>query len=369
VVRGAEEADIGFMRRAFQLAESGLGLAAPNPMVGAVVVSDGRVVGQGWHEGPGTPHAEIVALREAGDRARGATLYVTLEPCSHHGRTGPCAPAVAGSGVARVVAAIQDPNPQVDGSGFELLRRAGIMVDVGICRSEGEELILGFATRMRTGRPHVTLKMAASLDGKIPARDGSSTWITGEEARRDAHRMRAGSGAVIVGAGTAISDRPHLTVRLEGYRGRQPLRVVADSSGRTPPDGPLFDGSAPTLIATSRRVPDEVRRAWVERGARVVAVGDESVRVSALLEYLGDEGIQEALIEGGQTLAWSAVEEGSIDRLVLYIAPKLIGGESAPGVIGGKGFDSLAEALLMDITRVERLGPDLKVVADVHRDR
>jgi len=369
VVRGYEEADIGFMRRALELAESGLGLAPPNPMVGAVVVSDGRVVGEGWHEGPGTPHAEIIALQEAGDRARGATLYVTLEPCSQHGRTGPCAPAVAGSGVARVVASIQDPNPQVDGRGFELLRRAGLRVDVGACWSEGQELILGFATHGRTGRPHVTLKLAASLDGKIAARDGSSTWITGEDARRDAHRLRARSGAVIVGAGTAISDRPRLTVRLEGYRGRQPLRVVADSSGRTPPDGPLFDGSAPTLIATSRRVPDECRRAWVEGGARVVAVGDESVRLSDLLEHLGDEGIQEVLIEGGQTLAWSAVEEGVVDRLVLYLAPKVIGGESAPGILGGKGFASLADAVALDLRSVEMVGPDIKVVGDVHRDR
>jgi diaminohydroxyphosphoribosylaminopyrimidine deaminase/5-amino-6-(5-phosphoribosylamino)uracil reductase len=369
VVRGYEEADIGFMRRALELAENGLGLAAPNPMVGAVVVSGGRVVGEGWHEGPGAPHAEMIALREAGDRARGATLYVTLEPCSHHGRTGPCAPAVAESGVGRVVAAIRDPNPQVDGRGFDLLRRAGLQVDVGACRSEGEELILGFATHVRTGRPHVTLKMAASLDGKIAARDGSSTWITGEGARRDAHRLRARSGAVIVGAGTAISDRPRLTVRLEGYRGRQPLRVVADSSGRTPADGPLFDGTAPTLIATSRRVPDEVRRAWVEGGAAVVAVGDEAVGLADLLDHLGKEGIQEALIEGGQTLAWSAVEEGVVDRVVLYLAPKLIGGESAPGILGGKGFGTLADAPAVDLRSVEMVGPDVKVVGDVHRDR
>jgi len=370
VVRGDEEADIVFMGRALELADKGLGLAAPNPMVGAVVVSGGRVVGEGWHEGPGAPHAEILALREAGDRARGATLYVTLEPCSHHGRTGPCASAVAGSGVERVVASIRDPNPQVDGRGFELLRRAGLRVDVGACRSEGEELILGFATHARTGRPHVTLKLAASLDGKIAARDGSSTWITGEDARRDAHRLRARSGAVIVGAGTAISDRPRLTVRLEGYRGRQPLRVVADSSGRTPADGPLFDGSAPTLIATSRRVPDEVRRAWVEGGASVVVVvGDESVRLSDLLGHLGEEGIQEVLIEGGQTLAWSAVEEGVVDRLVLYLAPKLIGGESAPGILGGKGFGTLADAPGVDLRSVEMVGPDVKVVGDVHRDR
>src|SRR5439155_17648596 len=195
---------------------------------------------------------------------------------------------VAEAGIARVVAAMRDPNPPVDGRGFDLLRHRGLGVESGLMASEAANLVRGFAMSVTEGRPFVTLKLAASLDGKVAARDGSSTWITGAEARRDVHRLRARSGAVIVGAGTAVSDRPRLTVRLEGYRGRQPLRVVADASGRTPEDGPLFDGSAPTLIATSRRVPDEVRRAWVEAGARVVAVGDEIVRLTDLLDHLGE---------------------------------------------------------------------------------
>jgi diaminohydroxyphosphoribosylaminopyrimidine deaminase/5-amino-6-(5-phosphoribosylamino)uracil reductase len=365
------QTDVTFMRRGFELAAKGLGLARPNPMVGAVVVADGRVVGEGWHEGPGTPHAEILALLQAGDRARGATLYVTLEPCAHTGRTGPCAPVVADAGIARVVTSVQDPFPEVDGRGFSLLRSRGVVVETGLLAEEGHELIRGFATHASTERPFVTLKLAASLDGRIAARDGSSTWITGEESRRDAHGLRARAGAVMVGAGTAIADRPRLTVRLDGYRGRQPLRVVMDASGRTPPDGPLFDGSAPTLIVTSRRSTKEVRRSWVEGGAEVAVSGDQEIGLGQVLDVLGHEPhqIQDLLIEGGSTLAWSAIRDGVVDRLVLYLAPKLVGGDSSPGILGGKGFETLADAASVEIRSIDRLGSDIKVVADVHRDR
>jgi diaminohydroxyphosphoribosylaminopyrimidine deaminase/5-amino-6-(5-phosphoribosylamino)uracil reductase len=369
-VQLVEDAEGAYMDRAIALARKGLGLAPPNPMVGAIVVSDGRVVGEGWHEGPGTEHAEVMALRHAGPRARGATLFVTLEPCSHQGRTGPCAPVVADAGVARVVAAVRDPNPAVDGRGFEILRERGVAVEHGPRAEEAADLIKGFATSMTEARPFVTLKLAASLDGKIAARDGSSTWITGEESRRDAHELRARSGAIVVGAGTAVADRPRLTVRLDGYRGRQPLRVVVDASGRTAPEGPLFDGTAPTMVATSSRAAGETREAWASAGATVVEVGDQAISLASLMDHLWRaEGVQEVLIEGGSALAWSVVAEGVVDRFVLYIAPKLIGGESAPSILGGKGFESLADARSLDITSVTRLGQDLKVVADVHRDR
>jgi diaminohydroxyphosphoribosylaminopyrimidine deaminase/5-amino-6-(5-phosphoribosylamino)uracil reductase len=369
-VEPIEGGDSGFLHRAFELARNGLGLAPPNPMVGAVVVRDGRIVGEGWHQGPGTPHAEVVAVRSAGPKARGATLFVTLEPCSHQGRTPPCAPAVAEAGIVRVVAAVQDPNPEVDGRGFHHLRQAGVEVESGLLRDEGRELIRGFAHWMRTGRPFVTLKLAASLDGKIAARDGSSTWITGDAARRDAHLLRARSGAVVVGSGTALADHPRLTVRLDGYRGRQPLRVVVDRSGRVPARGPLFDGSAPTLVATSDRVASGVIETWESAGADVVSFGGDDVGLGRLMELLGREPreIQDVLIEGGSTLAWSAVREGIVDRFVVYFAPKLLGGESAPGILGGKGFESLADAVPLEIRSVERIGDDLKVVADVHRD-
>jgi diaminohydroxyphosphoribosylaminopyrimidine deaminase / 5-amino-6-(5-phosphoribosylamino)uracil reductase len=355
------------MRRAVELAGKGLGLAAPNPMVGAVVVKDGRVVGEGWHEGPGTAHAEVTALRSAGETARGGTLYVTLEPCSHHGRTPPCAPAVAEAGIARVVAAARDPNPAVDGRGFVLLRGAGIEVIEGVLADEGAELIAGFANHVRTGLPLVRLKMASSLDGKVAARDGSSRWITGEAAREDVHRLRAASGAIVVGAGTAAVDDPSLIVRLPGYRGRPPLRVLLDSRGRTPADGALFDRSAPTLVATTPACTAEARAAWEDSGAEVLAIegpgASGSVPLRALMEALGKRDIQDVLIEGGPTVAWAAVEEGVVDRFVLYLAPKLIGGRDAPGVLGGEGIARIGDAVPIAFTRVERLGDDLKVVA------
>jgi diaminohydroxyphosphoribosylaminopyrimidine deaminase/5-amino-6-(5-phosphoribosylamino)uracil reductase len=366
-------ADHRFMERALALAANGLGLAAPNPMVGAVVVAGGEIVGEGWHEGPGTPHAELIALREAGERARGATLYTTLEPCSHQGRTPPCAPAVARAGIERVVAAVRDPNPVVDGGGFRILRDAGVGVDDGVLAGVATRLIEGFAKHVTTGLPFVTLKMAASLDGKVAARDGTSRWITGPEAREDVHRLRASSGAIMVGAGTVLADDPSLTVRLDGFRGRPPLRVAVDASGRVPGTAALFDGKAPTLIATVPSLDESVRRGWETAGAEVLTVDrtddERGVSLPLLIELLGKRDVQNVLIEGGPTVAWSAVEGGIVGRLVLYLAPKLIGGVGAPGIMGGGGVDSIADAVPVEIVEVTRLGSDLKVVADVHRDR
>jgi diaminohydroxyphosphoribosylaminopyrimidine deaminase/5-amino-6-(5-phosphoribosylamino)uracil reductase len=355
------------MRRAFALAREGLGLAAPNPLVGAVVVRDGAIVGEGWHEGPGTPHAEVHALAAAGPNARGATLYVTLEPCSHQGRTPPCAPKVREAGIARVVAAIRDPNPVVDGRGLALLAGGGLDVVDGVLADEAMVQNAGFFKHIRVGIPFVTLKMAASLDGKVAACDGSSRWITGEEARRDVHRLRAESGAVVVGAGTAAADDPSLTVRLDGYRGRQPLRVLVDGRGRVPARGALFDGTAPTLVATTAAVPERAVRAWRAAGAEVLVQerDGETVSVSGVMESLGKRGVVSALIEGGPTLAWSAVAEGAVDRFVLYVAPKLIGGSEAPGVLGGTGVAGIGDAVPGQIESVDRLGPDLRITASL----
>jgi diaminohydroxyphosphoribosylaminopyrimidine deaminase/5-amino-6-(5-phosphoribosylamino)uracil reductase len=361
------------MRRALELAARGLGLAPPNPMVGALVASDGEVVGEGWHEGPGTAHAEIRAVRAAGDRARGATLYVTLEPCSHQGRTPPCAPVVAGSGVSRVVVGTRDPNPVVDGRGLAHLRAEGLDVAEGICGEEARDLVAGFSKHVTTGLPFVRLKLAMSLDGKVAARDGSSRWITGEAARRDAHRLRAAAGAIVVGVGTVVSDDPALTVRLDGYRGRQPLRVVLDGNGRTPPDAAVLGRDAPTLVFTTASAPSERRTAWESAGAEVLveggAAGSSHLDLARVAELLGARDVQEVLIEGGPTIAWSALEGGLVDRLVVYVAPKLIGGVGAPSALGGSGIASIADAFPISIVSVERLEEDLKVVADVHRDR
>jgi diaminohydroxyphosphoribosylaminopyrimidine deaminase / 5-amino-6-(5-phosphoribosylamino)uracil reductase len=366
------------MRRALRLADRGLGLASPNPRVGAVVVSGGRVVGEGWHEGPGTPHAEAAAVAAAGDRAQGATLFVTLEPCSHHGRTPPCADALIRAQVARVIMGVRDPNPLVDGRGLDRLAAAGVEVVEGVLGEQCARVIEGFQRHVRTGRPFVTLKAAASLDGKVAAADGSSRWITGRESRRDAHLLRAAADAVLVGSGTVAADDPSLTVRLEEFRGRQPLRVVVDGSGRTPAHAAVFDGRAPALVAATQSVLPAVRRRWEGTGAEVQVVDelDEEGRPSLrrLMELLGKRDVQSVLIEGGPTLSWSAVRQGLVDRLVLYLAPKLIGGRAAPSVLGGGGVATVGDALPLGIVSVERLGDGIKVVAegegktDVHRD-
>lgn len=370
-------ADEAFLREALDLAQRGLGMCAPNPMVGAVVVRDGAVVGRGWHLGPGTPHAEVLALRDAGDRAHGGTLYVTLEPCSHTGRTPPCAPAVVEAGIARVVAGLRDPNPAVDGRGFAILREAGVRVDDGVLGRACSALVEGFVTHVRTGLPFVTLKLASTLDGRTAARDGTSRWITGEEARAEVHLLRARSGAVVVGAGTVAADDPSLTVRLDGYQGRQPLRVLVDSSGRTPVSRRVFDGEAQLVIATTERG-GGAAAAWTATGADVLTLpaGPFGVSMPALMRALGERGVLDVLIEGGSELAWTSVEERVVDRLVLYMAPKVVGGRAAPGVLGGDGVDTIGDAIGAFIESVEMVGKGVRIVADlragadgVHRDR
>jgi diaminohydroxyphosphoribosylaminopyrimidine deaminase/5-amino-6-(5-phosphoribosylamino)uracil reductase len=361
--------DESFMRRALELARRGRGKSSPNPMVGAVVVSpDGRIVGEGWHEWPGTRHAEPMALAAAGSEARGATLYVTLEPCNHTGRTPPCAPAVIAAGIRRVVAATGDPNPNVNGQGFALLRDAGLRVEVGPMAAQAERLTAGFLKHTRTGLPFVTLKMAASLDGRVAARDGSSRWITGSAARDDVHSTRAESDAIMVGAGTVAADDPSLTIRLDGYDGRAPLRVVVDGRGRTPPAAAVCDRAAPTLVATTPMAPAARLDEWRSAGSEVVVFdpvkgSGPEVPLRALMAELGRRDVQTVLLEGGPTLAWSAVRDGVVDRFVLYLAPKLVGGTNAPGVLGGEGIPGMDRALGVRIEDVERIGDDLKVVA------
>jgi len=365
--------DETLMRRALDLAGRGRGLVSPNPLVGAVLVRDGRVVGEGWHEGPGTAHAEAMALGGAGEDARGATLVVTLEPCDHHGRTPPCTDALLGAGVAEVVAAAGDPNPVVDGRGFARLREGGVRVRTGVLLREAERQNAAFRRHVVTGLPFVTLKMAATLDGKVAARDGSSRWITGETARADVHRLRAVSDAIVVGAGTAIADDPALTVRDPDYRGRPVLRVVVDAAGRVPATGRLFSPEAPTLVATSEGADADAVDAWRAAGAEVVAFPSvpraEGVPLSDLMAHLGKRDVQSVLLEGGPTLAFSAVRDGVVNRVVLYLAPKLLGGDAAPGVLAGQGLAPVGDAVDLEIVSVGRAGPDLKVEADVHRDR
>jgi diaminohydroxyphosphoribosylaminopyrimidine deaminase/5-amino-6-(5-phosphoribosylamino)uracil reductase len=361
------------MRRALELAARGWGRVSPNPLVGCVLVRDGRVVAEGWHEGPGTEHAEAMALRQAGERAAGATAFVTLEPCDHHGRTPPCARALIRAGVEGVIAATGDPNPIVDGSGFRALRDAGLTVEEGLLGEEATRQNIAFRTHVRTGRPFVRLKMASSLDGKAAARDGSSKWITGEEARADVQRLRAWSDAVVVGSGTALADDPRLTVRDPAFASaRPPVRVVVDPSGRVPGDRRAFDTAAPTLVATTELAPTTRRQEWVDAGADVAVLdrdGTGGVSLPALVEMLGKRDVQGVLIEGGPTVAWSAIRDGVVDQLILYLAPMLVGGHGAMGWLAGSGFAPIGRAASVDIVSIGRVGSDVKVVADVHRDR
>lgn len=371
--RGAVDEHTEHMGRALGLAERGWGRTSPNPMVGAMLVQGDRVVGEGWHEGPGTAHAEAMALAGAGASARGATLYCTLEPCDHTGRTGPCTRSLIEAGIARAFVATGDPNPLVDGRGFKALQDAGVQVHSGLLADRARRLNEAFERHVTTGMPFVALKMASSLDGKTAAADGTSKWITGEAARADVQRLRAWSDAVVVGAGTASADDPALSLRDPRYsQARPPLRVLVDTAGRTPATGRLFDGGAPTLVATSDRTSDERMDEWTRAGSEVLVLPCDvagGVSLTALIEALGKRDAQAVLVEGGATLAWSFVRDRLVDKIILFMAPKLIGGSEAPGVLMGGGSASLGEAFALRFDSVERIGDDLRLEAYVHRDR
>lgn len=363
--------DERFMRQALALAERARGLTSPNPLVGAVVVVDGRVVGEGFHGGAGRAHAEIEALAAAADRARGSTLYVTMEPCVHEGRTPPCAPAVIAAGVRRVVVSATDPNPLVDGRGLTALRAAGLEVRSGVLEEEVARQNRVFFTAMRAGRPHVTLKAAMTLDGKIADVHGTSRWITGEAARRVAHRLRAESDAIVVGVGTVLRDDPQLTVRLGRPWPREPLRVVLDSRARTPAAAALVAAGTPAraLIAVAADAPPARVRALEAAGATVVPVAArrDGVDPVALLADLHAREVRAVLVEGGAEVHASFLEAGVVDRVAVFVAPRLLGGRAAPSPIGGAGR-TLKDALPLGPFAVTPLGDDLLLEADVLRE-
>ena len=354
------------MRRALALARRGLGRTAPNPAVGCVIARGSEVVGEGYHARAGEPHAEVVALREAGEAARGAEVFVTLEPCAHHGRTPPCTEALIAAGVRRVVYATDDADPRTAGRSAAVLRAAGIEVEAGVLADEARELNEGYFRHKTTGRPFGLLKMAASLDGKTATRAGHSQWITGEAARRHVQRLRNHCEAVVVGVGTVRRDDPSLTCRLRG--GRNPLRVIADSVARTPPAAKVLAAGPPgCLIATTARAPAERLRRLEAAGAEVLILPAEAGRVSlpTLWEELGRRNVMTALLEGGGTLAAGALAAGVVQKLALFTAPLLIGGCAAPSVMDGEGCELLTEALPCRLHRTRRLGADLLIEAYV----
>lgn len=356
-----EAADYAYMAEALRLAGRGLHTTTPNPRVGCVIVNGGEVVGVGWHERAGGPHAEIVALAQAGSRARGATLYLTLEPCSHQGRTPPCADRVVAAGVARVVAAMQDTDPRVAGRGFERLRAAGIALEIGVLEADARALNVGFIARTTRGTPWLRLKAAASLDGRTALANGTSQWITGEAARRDGHAWRARSCAVLTGIGTVKDDDPRLTVR-HVETSRQPLKVVVDSRLETPPTARVLDGGH-VLIASARDDRDAAVP-LIDRGAEVVALPNPHGKVDLpeLMRELARRGINEVLAEAGTKLSGSLIREGVVDELLLYLAPCLLG-DTAAGIAALPELASLDQRRRLAIRDLRMVGEDLRILA------
>ena len=367
------------MRRALELAAAGAGWVSPNPLVGCVIVKDGAVVGRGSHQRFGAPHAEVHALREAGRLAQNAVLYVTLEPCCHTGKTPPCVDAILQAQVGRVVVAMRDPNPQVDGGGLSRLASAGIDVTLGVCEAEARRLNEAFAKYITTRRPFVTSKSAITLDGKIATRSGASRWITGEAARAAGHQLRHANDAILVGIGTVLQDDPQLTTRFflpppsgrgSGgglQRGANPLRVVVDSTLRLPPTAQVADAAADrrTLIATTAQAADAKARALQERGVEVLrlpACGDGRVSLDALCAALGERGVASVLVEGGAALTAALLRQRLIDKMVIFVAPKIIGGDGI-SVFGPCGVDTMEQVLSLQRLASLQVGDDVMLEA------
>jgi diaminohydroxyphosphoribosylaminopyrimidine deaminase/5-amino-6-(5-phosphoribosylamino)uracil reductase len=354
--------DHAFMARAIALTERGRETATPNPSVGCVLVKDGRIIGEGWHAKAGEPHAEALALAAASESPEGSTVYVTLEPCAHQGRTGPCADKLIAARVARVVAAIQDPFPAVNGRGAARLREAGIPVDVGLMEAEAREAHRGFLSRVTRGRPWITIKAAASLDGRIALANGESRWITSEAARRDVHAMRARACAVLTGIGTVLRDDPELSVRHVPCS-RQPRRILIDSRLEVSPQARILQGEPAIVFAMD---PDQRKRGLLEAaGAEVVAAPVDPAKpgktdLAAIAQELGRRGFNEVMVETGSRLNGSLLIAGIVDEIVLYLAPKLLG-DSAQGLFALPEFTSLHQVLQPRITDVRSVGNDLRI--------
>ncbi|MFA7318436.1 MAG: bifunctional diaminohydroxyphosphoribosylaminopyrimidine deaminase/5-amino-6-(5-phosphoribosylamino)uracil reductase RibD [Sulfuricella sp.] len=349
------------MAQSLQLAQQGLYTTTPNPRVGCVIVQGGKVVGEGWHERAGEPHAEVHALKRAGEAARGATVYVTLEPCSHYGRTPPCAEALIRAGAGRVVVAMRDPNPMVSGQGIAMLELAGIPTACGLLENEARELNAGFISRMERGRPWLRLKVAATLDGKTALNNGVSQWITGPDARRDAHRLRARSCAMLTGIGTVLADDPALNVR-EVETSRQPLKVVVDAGLRMPPNAKILQG-AKTLVVTGC-ADEALIRPLQDAGAEVLVLPAQQGRIDLvqLLRELGRRGCNEVTAEAGKGLNGALLQAGVVDELVMYLAPMLFG-DKAQGMFGLPEIGAMEQRLELDLRDVRMLGCDMRVTA------
>jgi diaminohydroxyphosphoribosylaminopyrimidine deaminase/5-amino-6-(5-phosphoribosylamino)uracil reductase len=355
-----------WMRRALRLAEKGRGRTSPNPMVGAILVKDGNVVGEGYHVKAGEAHAEVVALQQAGEEARGAILYLNLEPCTHYGKTPPCSPKVIEAGVKRVVIGIGDPNPLVKGKGIEMMRKAGLDIETGILEEECRRLNEAFCKYILKKEPFVILKVAATLDGKIATRDGDSKWISGEASRRFVHKLRDRVDGVLVGIGTVLKDDPQLTARIRG--GRDPYRIVLDSWLKIPEEAKVI-GTFPSkaiIVATGLAPKDKIEK-LEKRGVQILILDSQEgkINLKSCLSKLGEMGITSLLVEGGSQVNGSFLDEGLIDKLLLFLSPRLMGDHQALGIFGGRGGSTLQEAVALREIKTRRFGKDLLIESDL----
>lgn len=349
-----------YMELALNQAKAMKGQTDPNPLVGCVIVNGSHIVGIGSHLKAGEAHAEVHALRMAGEHAKGATMYVTLEPCSHHGRTGPCAEAVVSAGVAKVVVATLDPNPVVSGNGVAILKKAGIEVITGICEQESVKINEVFNKYIVTQRPFVSLKVGSSLDGKIATHTNSSKWITSEEARTDVHRLRHENMAILTGINTVLEDNPALTARIQN--GKNPIRIVLDSTLKIPLDCQLVkDNKAETWVFTTSRYNEEKKESLEANGVHVIVLERDYIHPGEVLDYMGKKNISSLLVEAGATINASFIENQLVDKLVVYMAPKLVGGQQAPSFLGGTGAEEMQDAIELNNLQVETIGSDLKI--------
>lgn len=360
--------DQEYMRIALRLAEGTSGQTSPNPMVGAVVVKGGNIVGMGAHLRAGEEHAEVHALHMAGEKAKGATVYVTLEPCSHFGKTPPCCELLIEKGVKRVVIATLDCNPLVSGNGKKKLEEAGIEVTTGVLEAEAILLNRYFFHYMKTKRPFVTIKTAMSLDGKTATVTGESKWITGKNARADVHQYRHTHDAILVGVNTVIADNPHLTTRIPNG-GQNPIRVILDTHLRTPPSSHVItDGLAPTWIIVSKDVNPEKIAFYESKNITIFQMKTKQIEIQNVLHLLGEKQILSLFVEGGQTVHASFLQTKYFNEIVTYISPKLIGGSNAPTLFGGNGFSTLQDALSLEIQEMKQIGDDIKIVANARNE-
>lgn len=361
--------DQQYMRRAIELAQKGEGCTKPNPLVGAVIVKDNKIIGEGYHQFYGGPHAEINAFRNALEDVKGGKMYVTLEPCSHYGKTPPCALAIVESGIKEVVIGMKDPNPLVAGRGIRILEEAGIKVTCEVLEEEVKELNEIFIKYISTKLPFVIMKTAMTLDGKIAAHTGDSKWITNELSRKYVHKIRNKVSAIMVGIGTVLADDPMLTTRLEDKEGADPIRVIIDSNGRIPLEAKVLniDSEAKTIIAVTEKASKEKIKKIESKGAEVLIIPEKNNKVDLkyLMKELGERDIDSILLEGGSTLNYSALNEGIVDKVISFIAPKIIGGEKAKTPVGGEGREYMKDAIALENIKVSRFGEDVVIEGEI----